>query len=527
MKKLLTLFTCGLFAITAVKAQSVAINTDGSTADVSAILDVKSSNKGLLIPRMDQAARDLIGTPATGLIIYQTNNTPGFYYYNGATWGSMTDNLGNHTLLQNLVLGTKYLSRTATGNTGIGINTANAVVFRMTNNFNGTYAERDLFKFDSVGGFVAIGRALDVGNTTGAAQYIPATGAGTRFMWHPSRGALRFGRAQSTEWDDANMDDFTFAGGNQVTASGYGSFAFGDQVTVTSTVGVGFGSGVTVTGTAGFSSGASNLVAGFAGTAIGYTCRANGQGSVAIGYRCSATGDYSVALGYRASNNTHTGTMAMGDESTTDSVRNTLDNQFVARYANGYRFYTNALTNGGSALGVQLTAGATSWSTISDSTKKEKFAYADNETFLTKLSNLRLGSWKYKAQQDGYRHYGPMAQEIFAAYGEDNYGKIGCDTLLASGDMDGIMMILLQGLEKRTTVQKQENALLKTQLNDVTAQLTDIKKENATLKEQLAAINTMQQQILAMQQQLNGLNKTTAAATVPAISNTNTASLNK
>lgn len=45
---------------------------------------------------------------------------------------------------------------------------------------------------------------------------------------------MRFRRVPNsapTNWDDASMDDFTFAGGNQVIASDYGAFAYGDQVT--------------------------------------------------------------------------------------------------------------------------------------------------------------------------------------------------------------------------------------------------------------------------------------------------------
>jgi hypothetical protein len=67
-------------------AQSVAINADSSLPDPSAILDLKSSIKGFLAPRMTQAQRDLIAIPAIGLLIYQTDNTPGFYYYDGASW---------------------------------------------------------------------------------------------------------------------------------------------------------------------------------------------------------------------------------------------------------------------------------------------------------------------------------------------------------------------------------------------------------------------------------------------------------
>jgi hypothetical protein len=134
--------------------------------------------------------------------------------------------------------------------------------------------------------------------------------------------------------------------------------------------------------------------------------------------------------------------------------------------------------------------------------KEEKFAAADKEYFLDKLSNLKLGSWNYKGNA-GYRHYGPMAQEIFSSFGKDKYGRIGCDTLLAGADMDGIMMIMLQGLEKRTTVQKEENTSLKTQLTEVAAELKVVKDENTALKDQLTKINKMQEQIIAMQQQLN------------------------
>jgi Chaperone of endosialidase len=52
--------------------------------NASAMLDVKSSSRGLLVPRMTQAQRNAITSPATGLMIFQTNETP-FYYYNAGT----------------------------------------------------------------------------------------------------------------------------------------------------------------------------------------------------------------------------------------------------------------------------------------------------------------------------------------------------------------------------------------------------------------------------------------------------------
>ncbi|RYF20205.1 MAG: collagen-like protein [Flavobacteriales bacterium] len=64
-------------------AQNVGINTDASTADNSAMLDVKSTEKGMLIPRMTAAQRNLIASPATGLLVYQTDGTSGFYFNQG------------------------------------------------------------------------------------------------------------------------------------------------------------------------------------------------------------------------------------------------------------------------------------------------------------------------------------------------------------------------------------------------------------------------------------------------------------
>jgi hypothetical protein len=69
-----------------VAAQSVAINADSSKADPSAILDLKSTSKGFLAPRMTLAQRNALAVPAVGLLIYQTDNMPGFYYYDGASW---------------------------------------------------------------------------------------------------------------------------------------------------------------------------------------------------------------------------------------------------------------------------------------------------------------------------------------------------------------------------------------------------------------------------------------------------------
>ncbi len=64
----------------------ISINTDGSAPDNSAMLDIKSTDKGLLIPRMTQSQRNAISNPVQGLLIYQTDNSPGFYFYENSQW---------------------------------------------------------------------------------------------------------------------------------------------------------------------------------------------------------------------------------------------------------------------------------------------------------------------------------------------------------------------------------------------------------------------------------------------------------
>ena len=62
----------------------VGINT--TTPDASAALDISSTSSGLLIPKMTQAQKNAIASPATGLLIFQTNGTSGFYFYDGTVW---------------------------------------------------------------------------------------------------------------------------------------------------------------------------------------------------------------------------------------------------------------------------------------------------------------------------------------------------------------------------------------------------------------------------------------------------------
>jgi len=61
-----------------------------SSPDSTSILDLTSTTKGLLVPRMTATQKGAVSSPATGLLIYQTDGTKGFYYHNGALWNLLT-----------------------------------------------------------------------------------------------------------------------------------------------------------------------------------------------------------------------------------------------------------------------------------------------------------------------------------------------------------------------------------------------------------------------------------------------------
>ncbi|MEI7983594.1 MAG: hypothetical protein WCI71_18240 [Bacteroidota bacterium] len=77
MKNLLSVL---FLTITLSVSAQVAITTDGSSPDNSAMPEVQSTTKGMLIPRMTFAQGNSIAKPATWLTIVQPGNTPGFYF---------------------------------------------------------------------------------------------------------------------------------------------------------------------------------------------------------------------------------------------------------------------------------------------------------------------------------------------------------------------------------------------------------------------------------------------------------------
>lgn len=167
MKKIITLFIAVALTMVIGKnamAQNVAINASGTAANTSAGLDVDFTNKGFLLPRVTAAQRAAIASPATGLIVYQTDAGTlgsGFYFYNGSAWTPWGTNNGGWGLVGNTgtVATTNYL----------GTTDAVDLVFKT----GGTEAMR-----------VTSGQRLGIGTTTPGYRLEVASGAADAVYGH-------------------------------------------------------------------------------------------------------------------------------------------------------------------------------------------------------------------------------------------------------------------------------------------------------------------------------------------------------
>ena len=191
------------------------------------------------------------------------------------------------------------------------------------------------------------------------------------------------------------------------------------------------------------------------------TTGSSNTGSGFNALRLNTTGNENTASGANAlrSNTEGSGNTAIG--SGADVFMGILTNA-TAIGANAIVDASNKIRLGDGA--VTVVEGAP-YSVVSDKTKKENFKLVDGEEVLRKIGRFGLTSWNYIGQDaKQFRHYGPMAQDFFAAFGNDGVGTIGTPTTISSTDMAGILMIAVQTLEKRTVELQAENADLKARL---------------------------------------------------------------
>ena len=310
-------------------------------------------------------------------------------------------------------------------------------------------------------------------NTNAIGLYSTAMGANTNAAADYST-AMGLGSSANGLWSTA-IGYQTQSNGFVSTSIGYQTIASGGQSTA-------MGRTTTASGSYSLAAGFNSVSGGQASTALGFQTTASGTGATAFGQFTVASGDYSIAGGKNVSTNNMRGTCFLGDSDPNGRGLRVIGfvDQFAARFNGGYYFITSDL--GGTDVGVRVVAGGNSWVAISDARLKEKFLPVNGEAFLQKIKAFKLGTWNYIGQDEKtFRHYGPMAQDFFDAFGRDDIGTIGCDTLINQQDFLGVNLIGIQALEKRT-------GELKKSLEASIELINELKKQNELLVKRIEVL---------------------------------------
>jgi hypothetical protein len=301
-----------------------------------------------------------------------------------------------------------------------------------------SWSGRSLFRVNVDGGTL-LGGEYD----GGFSSRIPAEGSGTRMMWYPGKAAFRAGYINGTQWDDANIGNYSVAIGENVRASGDNGVAFGLRSTAAQ------------------------------------------SSSFAVGEDNTASGAASVAMGYHAHTNARQGSFVFSDRSSVDTLRAGVNHSANWRVSGGFRVFTSSNLSTGvtiqsgastsnwgqsgavisTSTGAYLSTGGT-WTNSSDVNRKHRFASVAGEDVLARLRGMPIATWSYRAEDDMIRHLGPTAQNFRAAFG------LGAnETTIATVDADGVALAAAQALERRTAAQAQE--------------IRALREENAALRERL------------------------------------------
>ena len=408
---------------------AVSLIQEAGTGDVATVSVLTQSH---IITEGDPTFNTALGVSALGSNTTGSFNTAsGFEALRRNTTGIANTAVGRWALVSN----TEGSFNTASGNSALAsnttgsLNTANGVSALVSN----TTGERN----------TASGTSALFSNTTGFAN--TATGANaltrnTTGIGNTASGnsALSFNTTGSSNTASGAGALLRNTSGNRNTADGHdalhdnteGSFntASGDRALRDNTT----GSFNTASGDRALrdnTTGSSNTASG-----------ANALSSTTTGAGNTASGVGALSSNTTGSSNTGIGSFA-------DVSADNLSNA-TAIGANAKVDASNKIRLGDA--NVSVIEAQVNLTVISDKTKKENFQPVDGEEVLSKLRSLEVPSWNLVGQDpEKFRHYGPMAQDFFAAFGKDGVGTIGTAITINSGDLAGILMIAVQRLEER------------------------------------------------------------------------------
>lgn len=350
MKTILVVL-CTALILKANAQQSVGIGT--TSPNSSAVLDINSTSKGILVPRMTTAQRNAIASPAKGLLVFD-NNYNSYWLYTGTAWKEMGGNTYNAdamlihgqqggTINSYNMTGTNHVfsdnsgyiydSGGPSGNYGNNENTKAlispgnghlaTILQVVSNSLENTHdsltisdneGHQYILKGTTTGTFRLFGTVTIIfkSNATNTQagfairwdkilsdtvqHYDPGQLAGWYF--NPSRFYMRGGLNISDTWAPDSSGDYSFAYGKGNKAKGYASTGIGYENTATGSSAVALGGGNDATGLSSVALGGSNESTNSYAVSLGQGNKSAGEGSFSAGMRSIAQAARSIAIGY-------------------------------------------------------------------------------------------------------------------------------------------------------------------------------------------------------------------------------------
>ncbi|MEM6699801.1 MAG: hypothetical protein AAF599_15470, partial [Bacteroidota bacterium] len=244
MRRIFKLILAILVFSTQLLTAQVAINENNNNPDASAMLDVSSTDKGILIPRMESTARENISNPAKGLMVFDST-TNSFWYYS-----EMWQEIGGAFTSEN------------------GI----------------TYATNQ--EDDFVLGVGSINYGLNIGSET-------------KLFFSYDKAAFRVGSIGNENWDIDSLGVESFAGGSNTKASGSFAFAYGSNTEASGLLSTAMGYRTIASGSESVAMGRESTASGLGAVALGWQNTASGDYAQVTGFKTKATGNNATAMGSR------------------------------------------------------------------------------------------------------------------------------------------------------------------------------------------------------------------------------------